>query len=543
MKKILDWLDERTGWRKIKEVIFDRHIPKGVGWRYTLGSITLFFFILQVVTGMLLAMHYSPSPDHAYDSVRYITNEVPMGSFLRSLHKWGATGMVVAAFLHLLRVFMMGAYKYPREVTWFTGVFLFFLVIGFGFTGYLLPWDQKAYWATTVGAHMVEQVPFLGDALSKIMKGGQDLGAITLARFYAIHVLVLPILAILFIGVHLFLVVWHGISAPPERDPSSTGKEPDWKARYKARYAELKAQGKSFWPYIIFKDTTAVFIVFAIVVAVALWRGAELEDLANPTDTTYNPRPEWYFLSVFQLLKYFPGKSEAFAIVLLPTLVILALLALPFLDKGPKRHPADRKWLVAAGWMAVLGVIILTVQGARTPLTNPITQKDPLIMEGKRLFTDLHCQYCHSLNGRGGTVGPALDEVGLRRNRDWLAAHFRDPKKVTPNTKMPNFNLLDGEVEALVAYMSSLGGGAFSAQAPKLYEDNCASCHKFHGVGEDIGPDLSHIGQGRDSDYIAAYIKNPLSLNKDAAMSGFTDQLTPAQIQDLANYLYQQGKK
>lgn len=371
----------------------------------------------------------------------------------------GATGMVVAAFLHLLRVFMMGAYKYPREVTWFTGVFLFFLVIGFGFTGYLLPWDQKAYWATTVGAHMVEQVPFLGDALSKIMKGGQDLGAITLARFYAIHVLVLPILAILFIGVHLFLVVWHGISAPPERDPSSTGKEPDWKARYKARYAELKAQGKSFWPYIIFKDTTAVFIVFAIVVAVALWRGAELEDLANPTDTTYNPRPEWYFLSVFQLLKYFPGKSEAFAIVLLPTLVILALLALPFLDKGPKRHPADRKWLVAAGWMAVLGVIILTVQGARTPLTNPITQKDPLIMEGKRLFTDLHCQYCHSLNGRGGTVGPALDEVGLRRNRDWLAAHFRDPKKVTPNTKMPNFNLLDGEVEALVAYMSSLGEG------------------------------------------------------------------------------------
>ncbi len=146
-----------------------------------------------MVTGILLAMHYSPSPEHAYDSVKYISSEVPMGKLLsRGLHKWGATGMVVAVFLHLLRVFYMGAYKYPREVTWLTGILLFFFVIGFGFTGYLLPWDQKAYWATTVGAHMVEQVPYIGDALSKVMKGGQDLGAITLARFYAIHVLVFP---------------------------------------------------------------------------------------------------------------------------------------------------------------------------------------------------------------------------------------------------------------------------------------------------------------------------------------------------------------
>jgi ubiquinol-cytochrome c reductase cytochrome b subunit len=542
MKKILDWLDERTGWRKVKEVILDRHIPKGVGWRYTLGSLTFFFFILQVVTGMLLAMHYSPSPDHAYDSVRYLSNEVPMGGFLRSLHKWGATGMVVTVFLHLLRVFFMGAYKFPREITWISGVGLFFLVIGFGFTGYLLPWDQKAYWATTVGAHMVEQVPVIGNYLALIMKGGADLGAVTLARFYAIHVLVFPAIAVLLIGFHLFLVVWHGISAPPERDSSKT-EDPHWKAGHKTRYAELKAQGKSFWPYIIFKDTAAVFVVFALVVGVAIWKGAALEDLANPTDTTYNPRPEWYFLSVFQLLKYFPGKLEAFAIVLLPAVVVLVLLALPFFDRGPKRHPMDRKWLVAGGWVSVIGVVVLTIQGSQTPLTNPIVQKDPLITEGKRLFTDLHCQYCHSLNGQGGSVGPALDEVGLRRNRDWLAAHFRDPKKVTPGTKMPNFNLLDGEVEALVAYMSSLGGGSFSAQAPRLFEENCATCHKFHGVGEDIGPDLSHIGQGRDADYIAAYIKNPTQLNKDAAMTGYADQLTAQQITDLANYLYQQGKK
>ncbi|HUO57559.1 MAG TPA: cytochrome b N-terminal domain-containing protein [bacterium] len=543
MKTLLDWLDERTGWRKLKEVILDRHIPKGVDWRYTLGSITLFFFLLQVVTGMLLAMHYSPSPDHAYDSVKYLTDQVPMGRFIRGLHKWGATGMVVSVFLHLLRVFFMGAYKYPREVTWLTGVFLFFFVIGFGFTGYLLPWDQKAFWATTVGAHMVEQVPYFGGALAKIMRGGQDLGAVTLARFYAIHVLVFPFLALLFMGVHLFLVVWHGISAPPERD-SALGdrRDHDWKAHLNARYLELKAQGKSFWPYIIFKDTVAITVVFLIVMGLAIWKGVELEDLANPTDTTYNPRPEWYFLSVFQLLKYFPGKWEAFGIVILPLIVVTALVALPFYDRGPRRHPADRKLLVGAGWLAILGVVILTIQGARSPLINPMGEKNPMVMEGKRLYVELHCEYCHTLHGQGGTVGPVLDDVGIRRDRAWLANHFRNPKKISPGTKMPNFNLLDGEVEALVAYMSSLGGGAFTAKAPKLFEDNCATCHKFHGVGEDIAVDLSHIAAVRDSSYIAAYTKDPLKLNPDAAMQGYADQLTPEEIQDLANYLYQQGK-
>ncbi len=547
MKTILDWLDERVGWRKIKEVIFDRLIPKGVDWRYTLGSITLFFFILQVTTGILLAMHYSPSPDHAYDSVKFISNNVPMGAFLRGLHKWGATGMVVSVFLHMLRVFFMGSYKFPREVTWLSGVFLFFLVIGFGFTGYLLPWDQKAYWATTVGSKMVEQVPMVGQYLGSILKGGEDLGAITLTRFYAIHVLVLPALTLLFMAFHLFLVVWHGISAPPERTSRSgdvplTDKDPNWKEKVKARYLELKHQGKSFWPYIIFKDTVAITIVFIIVAAVAIWKGADLEDLANPTDTTYNPRPEWYFLSVFQLLKYFPGSLEAFAIVLLPLIVVGILLGLPFFDKGPKRHPMDRKWLVLAGWAGLLGVIVLTVQGGRSPLTNPVVEKDPLIMEGKRLFTDLHCEYCHSLNGHGGTVGPALDGVGMRRDHNWLANHFKNPEKISPGTKMPNFNLLDSEVECLVAYMSSLGGGSFTAKAPRIFEENCTVCHKFHGVGEEIGPDLSHIGSVRDAAYIASYVTDPQKMNPDAAMQSLAEALTPDQIKDVANYLAQQGK-
>jgi len=542
MKKILDWLDERTGWRKVKEVILDRHIPQGVNWWYTLGSITMFLFVVQVVTGILLAMHYSPSPDHAYDSVRYLGEEVPMGQWIRAIHKWGATGMVVAVTLHLLRVFFMGAYKYPREVTWLSGVALFCIVIGFGFTGYLLPWDQKAYWATTVGAHMTEQVPLIGPILAKIMKGSMDLGAITLSRFYAIHVLVFPAIAILLMGFHLFLVIWHGISAPPEKLNAQEAAAPDWKSRFKERYAQLKARGLSFFPYIIFKDIVAVTLVFLVLSLIAYLKPAELEDVANPTDSTYNPRPEWYFLSVFQLLKYFPGSLEAFAIVLLPLIAFGLLFGLPFLDRGPKRHPLQRPLWTGAGILAMIGLVVLTVLGAQSPLTNPMVKKDPLIVEGKKLFDSFHCLYCHSLKGQGGSVGPALDNVGMRRNREWLAAHFRDPKKMTPGTKMPNFKMMDSEVEALVAYMSSLGGGTFTAEAPRLFEDNCASCHKFQGVGEEIGPDLSHIGQGRDADFIAAYIKDPVQLNKDAAMQGFADQLTANQIQDLANYLYQQGK-
>lgn len=209
------WFDERTGWVKVKEVLLDRKIPHVNFW-YVLGSISGFLLVLQAVTGILLAMSYSPSPDHAYDSVRYISS-VPGGEFLRGLHVWGASAMVACVFLHMLRVFFMASYKYPREITWITGIGLLMITIGFGFTGYLLPWDQKAYWATVVGINISEQVPFLGPYIANVIRGGPEIGAITLSRFYAIHVLVLPAAMIALLGLHLFFVVWHGISAPPER--------------------------------------------------------------------------------------------------------------------------------------------------------------------------------------------------------------------------------------------------------------------------------------------------------------------------------------
>jgi quinol-cytochrome oxidoreductase complex cytochrome b subunit len=211
------WLDERIGWSKVWETVFLRNIPK-TNWLYTLGSATLFVAINQMVTGILLTIYYVPSPDHAYDSVQYITTQVPAGWLIRGLHHWGASAMVVLSLLHMLRVVYYGAYKFPREVTWLSGVFLLFITMGFGFTGYLLPWDQKAFWATTVGTRIAEVTPLVGDWLLRLMRGGEELSAVTLARFFGVHVWFLPAALLILLAIHLYLVIRIGISAAPERE-------------------------------------------------------------------------------------------------------------------------------------------------------------------------------------------------------------------------------------------------------------------------------------------------------------------------------------
>jgi len=214
--KLGSWLDERLGWRQVWDAIFLRKIPK-VNWFYTLGSASLFVTVNQLITGILLTIYYVPTPDHAYDSVMFITTQVPAGWLIRGLHHWGASAMVILVILHMLRVILYGGYKYPREVTWFTGVILLIVVIGFGFSGYLLPWDQKAYWATTVGTRIAGTPPIIGDWILRIMRGGEELSAVTLARFFGGHVWILPSILLLLIGIHLYLVIRNGISAVHKR--------------------------------------------------------------------------------------------------------------------------------------------------------------------------------------------------------------------------------------------------------------------------------------------------------------------------------------
>jgi len=215
--KVGNWLDERLGWRGVWAAIFLRKIPK-VNWLYTLGSATLFVVVNQMVTGILLTIYYVPTPDHAYDSVQYITTQVAAGWLIRGLHHYGASAMVILAVLHMIRVIFLGSYKFPREITWFTGVILLLVTVGFGFTGYLLPWDQKAFWATTVGTRIAGTPPGIGDTILRIMRGGEELSAVTLARFFGVHVWVLPATLILLLALHMYLVIKIGISAAPKKD-------------------------------------------------------------------------------------------------------------------------------------------------------------------------------------------------------------------------------------------------------------------------------------------------------------------------------------
>ena len=211
------WFEERLDIKKALNWFLWRPVPKGVGWWYTLGSATGIAFLLLLITGAFLMLNYSPSPDHAYESIQYIENEVLFGSLIRGIHHWSASAIVILIGLHGLRIFFMAAYKYPRELTWIIGVLLFILVMGASFTGYLLPWDQKAYWATSVGTSIAGQVPVIGRWIQEILIGGTSIGAVTLTRFFTLHVAIIsPLIAIL-IGIHVFLVVKLGISAPPSK--------------------------------------------------------------------------------------------------------------------------------------------------------------------------------------------------------------------------------------------------------------------------------------------------------------------------------------
>lgn len=215
--KVIDWLDERLGLQGIYSTVLDRKVPK-VNWWFTLGSASLFLFVMQTLTGIFLTVYYVPSPDHAYDSIQFIMTGVPFGWLIRGIHHWGASLMVIFVFAHMLRTFFFGAYKYPRELTWMTGAVLLLATVGMGFTGYLLPWNQRAYWATTVGTQIAGAVPVIGPYITQVMRGGTDLSAVTLARFFSIHIWFLPVVIGAMIGVHMYLIIRLGIAGVPGKE-------------------------------------------------------------------------------------------------------------------------------------------------------------------------------------------------------------------------------------------------------------------------------------------------------------------------------------
>jgi len=439
VKGLLDWIDERIKIRDLWKDFADRPIPGGSSWFYVLGASLLFIFSLQMITGILLAMYYAPTPDHAYASVKFIEEVAPFGSFVRGLHHWGASFMMVLVGLHMIRVFVFGSYKKPREIVWVLGVGLIAIVGGFAFTGYLLPWDQKAYWATVVGTNVAGTVPVIGGALLRIIRGGTELGAFSLSRFFAIHTYILPWSLALLAGMHVFLL---------ER----AGSGGIWNAADRVPY-----KAEPLFPNQIYRDTIFIGMVFIALASMAVLFPAPLEPQADPTDSTYNPRPEWYFYFVFQMLKIFEGKLELLGTVILPNLGVAILLLIPFIDRSPERNPAKRKIMMTAGALFVATVIGLTIAGARAPIVNAPAVTSPSVLAGREIYARSGCSACHSIFGKGGKIGPELTHVASRRpDAAWHLKHFRDPQAVVPGSIMPKVDLSDRELHELTDYMLSL---------------------------------------------------------------------------------------
>ena len=461
------WLDRRIDVAGIRRALFDREVPDRLTWWHTLGSAALTVFTVQLTTGVVLATFYSPSPEHAYDSIQYLQREVTSGAFLRAIHRWGSSAMVILVLAHMIRVFTMGAYKYPREANWLVGVVLFLLVLGFGFTGYLLPWDQRAYWATQVGTSIAGTVPGIGDALVKLLRGGAQLGAATLTRFDAFHVLWLPLLFGVLVLAHIALVIRQGIAPRPaaieEGAPARTSDRA-YPAYYASAYAATKRGGVRFWPHIISKDVVASFVVTVAIVLLALTLGAPLEPPADPTDTSYVPRPEWYFLPFYQLLKLFPGSMESTIAVGVPLLLVVALLGLPFFDRNSHRNLVHRPVGLASlgvllgGSAVLLGAALRDVQPAVAPETGkPLSSVE---RAGRALF-ERQCSSCHMVAGRGGDEGPELTDIGAHHSVAWLHSFIENPSLFRPDAEMSPFGppvLSHQEIEEVSRYLSTLRG-------------------------------------------------------------------------------------
>ena len=524
LRSIGDWFDARTGYRAGIGHLLDEPVPGDVNWWFTLGSVLLFLIAAQALTGIVLTMYYVPTPLHAYDSVQYITNQLTFGRVVRGLHFFGASFIVIFAVLHLLRVLFFGAYKSPREVTWMTGIVLLLVILAFGLTGYLLPWDQRAYWATVVTINIARSTPIVGEYVAAIMRGGPVIGALTLSRWYSMHVILLPLGVTLFIVIHVYLMRRHGIAG---------------------HFRPRPAPSSPFYPVHAVKDTIVIAAVFAALFSFAVFAHAPLEAMADPSDASYVPRPEWYFLGLFQLLKYFPGELEPVGAIGVPTLVIGLLLLLPFLDRKPERSPGARPRVSAIVTLVVVGVGTLTWLGFRDePKTSAESVWSPRAVAGADIASTDKCVRCHSSGGSG----PDLTRGRIGRDDQWILDHVADPEMIAAGLRPPPANgLKQLEARAIVAYVHKLRAGvtdppklpADTRLAEDVFATRCIGCHTIEGDGGKEGPDLTHAAKKPDhtADWFVKWITDPSAVNPDAEMPPLGGKLTDQEMQAIANYL------
>jgi ubiquinol-cytochrome c reductase cytochrome b subunit len=534
---IVGWMEHRTGIRTVVQKFLYEEIPASSGWRQVFGSVALFLFLVQFFTGLMLAINYAPTPGDAYNSLRYILTELTGGRLIRGLHHWGASMLVVIVVLHMVQVFIYGAYKKPREVTWLVGVALFLLTLAYALTGYLLPWDNRAYWGTVVATQIAGQAPLLGPYLSRLLGGAGPVGVVTFARFYGLHVLLLPPTTLLLIGLHVFLVRKHGVAPVP---------------------GDEVLPKKPFYPGQVMKDTLAIFIAFAVLFTLAVAARVPLEQLADPSDTSYIPRPEWYFMFLFQSLKLFPGSLEVLASVGLPTVTILALILVPFIDRRKMIRVTRRTVAFASvalallAWTGLTAAAILTTpagsSGASVDYSVPtdwigLTAEE---MAGVSYFRQENCSSCHTLGEGNPKAGPDLTRVSQHRNAAWMLDHFRQPAVLRPGTSMPPVPLSTAQLNSLAAFLLKLNprnAGAlrqapdFAVQGASVYQDqHCGTCHSVNGAGGKLGPPMNGLAKRRSRSWVEQHFADPRKFEPQSMMPPY--KLPPSDMRNLTAYLY-----
>lgn len=537
-ERLIAFLERLLGWE----------IPPGVGWTHTLGSASMTALALQAFTGFLLALYYAPSTDTAWESVRYVQQQVAAGAFVRGLHVWGSSVLVVLILLHLTRVFLWGAYKPPRHWTWVVGSLLFLAILAAAFTGSLLPWDIKAYFATKVGAEIAGSVPIVGEPSRLLLLGGERLGNLTLTRFYAVHVVLLPSLILVLVATHITLIRRHGIA-------------PTW-------FASSQTPPGHFYPDHAWKDAAAGLTVAAILSVLSFGFGAPLDGKADPAITGYVPRPEWYFLPLFQLLRYFEGPFSFLASAVFPALAVLALLLVPWLDRAREVHPAKRKPVLLLGAAAAITMLFLLARAvfetpppsppAATASTRPAatvakTAPEAVSAErGERLYAGLACARCHEGAGR---IGPDFAWVGSRLTESWLREYLRAPRRlrwkdvdVRPLERMPDFALTRSESADLAAFLASRqnpkrfppvqdrSDDKLVADGQRFFDDyKCLGCHRIEDRGANYGPDLTGAARKYHPAYLQVFLSDPDAVLPGNPMKKL--ELWPEEVAALAAYL------
>ena len=467
------WLNHRTGLDDLLRTALDEPIPGGARFAYIFGSGLLFIFLSQIITGVFLALYYVPSADHAHTTVAYITKAVTAGAFLRSLHAYGASAMVVVLLLHLSQTYLYGAYKGRREILWLSGCALFAMVLAMAFTGYLLPWDQRAYFATAVGTNAASEIPWIGESIKSLMRGGTEMGTLTISRFFVAHVFLIPAAIFALVSSHLLLFRKVGAAGPVDEDP-----------------VHPKQKAELFYPRQVLMDLSLTALLIVGLGLLCFFVPIQLGPPANPADAQYIPRPEWYYLPIFQWLKYWHGATSVVGVLVIPSLLVAAILALPFLDRSVERRPWKRPVAMAAYVFVFATLIGLGLRSqyldrhdsgvaqqlakqqaeesayARQPFEPElssaslaaanVTLADPLAAKGKTIFEGQSCNACHGDGGAGTAAAPALAGISKKFSPDQVANLFQHPTAKMTAGGMPPVDLPPNDTRALIVYVESL---------------------------------------------------------------------------------------